>query len=220
MDHWHHFAYLRGNEQAVTALSRFAPTITEASVMPAERSRVDRPVLCIDVEPLDTTPDGLQRAIANVNSTAFEGFLRSNPVPTWDNDDPVRVFERERARVRAMIWLSQEIGGPVAYWYHEGDNGMVADHFLGFGGPSASMWPDQVSEWDEARPRSAYTAALWHIGAQVPNVNEYESMFRAFGSPWPRVPVEALSEARMRSLAAEDPLARWRVWGPPGSSNY
>jgi hypothetical protein len=216
MDHWHHFAYLRGDDAAAAALARLSPPLRDVHVIPAEINGVDRPILCVDIEALKDGPHDLRAELAGVDTAAFEGFLRAYPIPTWDDDEEERVFERERARVRAMVWLSREIDGPVGYWYHEGDNGMCADHFLGFG-PRTAMWANQCEgqgrEWDESRPRGAYTAALWHIGVPAPNLNEYDSMFRAFG--WPRVAIGELSEEVMSSLACASGRSRGRITDAP-----
>lgn len=217
MDHWHHYAYLWGDNRAVAGLLRLSPRITEARVIPAPGLTLRRPILCVDIASLCDAPDGLREEIAGIDSTAFDAFLRSNPVPTWDDDDDERVFQREQARVRAMIWLSREISDPVGYWYHEGDNGMVADHFLGFGG-STAMWANQRLRqgpgWDESKPRSAYTAALWHIGARELNLDEYDSLGNAFC--WPQVPIHALSEESMLSLVALIEHYRGRLHRLPG----
>ncbi len=200
--HWNHFAYLRADDRAVAALLQLSPAIEEAMVMPSEVCRGDgQRVLCIAVEDLDQAPDALRAEIGSIDIAAFDAFLIAHPTsPWWYGDDSQEELERAQARVRALMWLSRQIDGPVGYWYHQGNHGLDADLFIGFG-PSPSMWANHAGRqgwaWDEAKPRSAYTAALWHIGAQVKNVDEFDSGSFAIGSTC--MPLEALHNAVISS---------------------
>jgi hypothetical protein len=193
--HWNNFAFLRADDRAIAAVMRLSPPLREVRIMPSDiRCRDGRPVLCVDVEPLEETPESLRADIESIDVAAFDAFLRENPTSTWDGDEGRPELEWQRSLVRALIWLAREVGGPVGYWYHEGNNGLNADIFLGLG-PFPAMWANyeeaQGNVWDEAKPRSAYTAALWHIGARVTNLDESRTL--RLPASWTRTSIKDLS---------------------------
>ena len=68
----------------------------------------------------------------------------------------------------------------MGYWEHTGNHGLIDEMFLGFGPePAAMINFEEVQKpgWDPARPRGARTAALWHIGAKVPNRDECSALY-------------------------------------------
>lgn len=169
------------------------PPITHAIETPSTLRCADgRAVLCVEAGRLDQWPDALRAEIEGMDLTPFDAYRRANPM-TWGHEVVGSELASQRARVRALMWLSAEAGGPVGYWYHVGCDGMIADEFIG-AGPFA-MWENEREEqdepWDDSRPRSAFTAALWHIGARVPNEDECDSWIWPFRRP--RIPLSALS---------------------------
>jgi hypothetical protein len=201
--HSHDLAYLAADDRAIAALRRMWPSITHTIDMPSDiRCGDGRAVLCAVVGRLDKLPDALRAEIEGIDITPFEAYRRAKPIRTWGGEDDGSELASERALVRALTWMSAEAGGPVGHWHHEGDHGMIADVFIGVG-PFA-MWENdnesQGEEWDESRPRGAYTAALWHIGARVANLDEGGSLSRAFAFGRRRIPVAELS-AESNSLA-------------------
>ena len=199
--HSHNLAYLAADDRAIAALGRMWPSITHAVDMPSDiRCSDGRAVLCVESGRLDEWPNALRTEIEGIDITPFDDYRRVNPLQTLVDQDDGSELASQRARVRALTWLSLEAGGPVGHWHHEGDHGMIADVFIGVG-PFA-IWENesefQGKEWDDSKPRSAYTAALWHIGARVANEDECRSVSRAFAHS--RMPLAALS-------AGPDPLA-------------
>ena len=191
--HSHDFAYLAADDRAIGAVGRMWPSITHAIRMPSNiRCSDGRAVLCVESGRLDEWPDTLRAEIEAIDITPFDEYRRANPISTWGDQTTVQNW-RLSALVRALTWLSVEAGGPVGHWHHEGDHGMIADVFIGVG-PFA-IWENQNElqgkEWDDSKPRSAYTAALWHIGAPVANEDECRSVSRAFAQS--RMPLAALS---------------------------
>ena len=206
--HSHDFAYLAADDRAIAALGRMWPSITHAIQMPSSIWCSDgRPVLCVEGGRLDEWPEILRAEIEGIDITPFDEHRQAHPIRSWDDQEDGWELASQRALVRALTWLSAEAGGPVGYWHHEGDHGMIADVFIG-AGPFA-MWEndseDHGNEWDDSKPRSAYTAALWHIGALVANEDECHSVRRAFSQR--RVPLAALS-AGPHSLADREQYGR------------
>jgi hypothetical protein len=174
--------------------------MTHAIAMPANvRCRDGRAVLCVEGGRLDNLPDDLREEIESIDVSGVEAYLRANPALIADEDED-STEPLVSTIVRAMMWLSKETGGPVSYWDHAGDHGLIGEEFIGVG-PFA-MWKndeeDLGDDGDESKPRSAYTAALWHIGAKVANVNENDSMRGIYRLR--RVPLAAWS-AESRSFA-------------------
>ena len=203
--HWHNLVYSAADDRVIAAVGRMWPS-THAIEMPSNiRCSDGRAVLCVEGGRLDEWPDTLRAEIEGVDITPFDAYRRANPFPTWDDEDDGSE-PAQRALVRALMWLSAEAGSPVGYWHHEGDHGMIADVFIGVG-PFA-MWENdrefQGEDWDESKPRSAYTAALWHIGARVPNLDECDSVSRAFAFGRRRIPVAALSAESHRGQYGRD----------------
>jgi hypothetical protein len=199
--HWHNFAYLAADDPGIAALGRMSPSITHWTRMPPEiRCGDGRAVLCVEVRRPYAWPDALRAEFEGIDMTAFDEYLQTKPVPSDDSEDEHSKVESERPLVRALMWLSAEARGPVGYWHHAGDHGMISDVFIG-AGPFA-MWENesefQDEDWDESKPRSAYTAALWHIGARVPNEDECRSVRRAFDQHRIRL---AASSAESQPLA-------------------
>lgn len=199
--HWHNFAYLAEGERAIAALGRMSPSITHWMRMPLGIQCSDgRAVLCMEVRRPYAWPDTLSAELEGIDMTAFDEYLRAKPILAEDEEEDRSELESERPLVRALMWLSAEAGDPVGYWYHAGDHGMISDVFIG-AGPFA-MWENdsdvQGENWDESKPRSAYTAALWHIGARVPNEDECGSVSRAFEQ---HRSLMAASSAESRPLA-------------------
>jgi len=78
---------------------------------------------------------------------------------------------------RCLAWLAGQADGPVSYWSHDGDHGLVVEEFTGYGAIPAA-WRNRMElqgpSWDNSRPRCALTAALWHVGFQSRNFDECE----------------------------------------------
>jgi hypothetical protein len=206
MFHSHSLAYLAADDRAIGAVRRMRASITHVVEMPSDiRCSDGRAVLCVEAGRLDQWPDALRAEIGGMDITPFEAYRRANPIRTWGDADDGSELAWQRALVRALIWLSAEAAGPVGYWHHEGDHGMNADVFIG-AGPFA-MWENdresQGKDWDESKHRGAYTAALWHIGARVANLDECYSMGLAFGRR--RIPVAALSAESASSTERGQP---------------
>jgi hypothetical protein len=185
--HWCHFAFLFNTDRLGASLQKIlAPDKIRLEVVsPRKFGMIDNfptHLLCVDMEHA-TPADDVREQVTSIRIPGFESL--------FEGDEDMRAAEQftflrdkqsaaeERVRLQCAAWLSQQINARVAYWYHEGDNGLNGEYFFGFGSDSTMLVnfvQGQGLEWNPAQPRSAQTAALWHIGVNVPNRNEAASV--------------------------------------------
>jgi hypothetical protein len=186
--HWCHFAFLFNSPRLSESLQKiFAPDkIRLEIVSPRKFGMIDRfptHLLCVDLEHV-APADDVREQISSIGIRGFESLFEGDEEMRAANQftflrDKEGAAE-ERNRLQCAAWLSQQIEARVSYWFHEGDNGLNGEYFFGFGSDPTMLvnfMEGQGFGWNPANPRSAQTAALWHIGVNVPNRNEAASVY-------------------------------------------
>ena len=136
------------------------------------------------------TSPHIEAQLPQLDPEPFEQFFL-HEIARVDRGDPeFELDDGELHKLRCLAWLARELEAPVAYWDHEGWEGLQREYAFGFDvvGEKAMEFFNEMEiqprSYPRERPRSAVTACLWHVGARSENCDEaaYPGEIRAFHS--------------------------------------
>ena len=177
--HLHYIAYLWHGQLAMDALQKLLGA-NGAAIRglntPVNMPQGPRFLLRVDVDHFHPDPAILEQIEA----------METEPIATFFREQrQEKDLEVELRKVKCLAWLARTVGEPVAAWFHEGDNGPLDEYAFGFRQTARVLydaWQAACRDASDA-PQSAYTAALWFLGADAPNRSESQ-WIHGGPAPW------------------------------------